>query len=155
MQRRTMGLLLVLCLIHPVVLDTTANLFRPGSESRALDDLAPSFAPRASALVAELRGEGWPVWVRATRRDRVRQEYFVQRGASQTLRSRHLRGTAMDLQLALPWVLLPLHIAFYHRLRVAAHSHGLCSGGDWRNARRGRLMALVGLGWDPAHVQQC
>lgn len=147
------GLLLVAA-INPVVLDTIQSAGLPGSESRDTADLDATTQRRVEAMLRELRGRGWPAWVRATRRDRERQAFYKQMGFSKTMNSLHRTGKAADINLALPWALLPLHIVFYYDLRRTAEKHNLCSGGRWVDAKKGRLWRLVGLGWDPAHVQR-
>ena len=138
---------------HPPVLNGLQDLTTPGAESRDRALLDPVFAQGLAALEAGMAARGWPVWLRAGHRDDARQAWYLQRGHSQTRRSRHLAGEAADLLLPVPWVLFPLHIAFFHALREEARAAGLCAGGDW--SRRGWPWAPFGLGWDPAHVERC
>ena len=147
--------LLSLVLISPPVLGTAQNWVLPGRELRSLDALDPSFRPPATAVIEELTDQGWPVWIAGTRRDERRQAIYKLLGYSKTSVSKHLRGQAMDVHLALPWVLLPLHAQFYTALRDAAERHGLCSGARWLDANKAPIGARWGLGWDPGHVESC
>lgn len=144
-----------LVLVSPPVLGTVQDGVLPGRELRSLYALDPSFRPRATAVIEELSAQGWPVWIAGTRRDERRQAVYKQLGFSKTRVSKHLRGQAMDVHLALPWVLLPLHAQFYTALRDAAERHGLCSGARWLDTNKGPIWALWGLGWDPGHVESC
>lgn len=125
----------------------------PGQESRERSALDPAFAADLQELEAHMAARGWPVWMRAGRRDAARQDWYLRRGHSETARSKHLRGAAADLLLPVPWLAFPLHIAFFHALRDEARAVGLCAGGDW--SRRGWPWGPFGLGWDPAHVERC
>ena len=147
--------LLSLVLISPPVLGTAQNWVLPGRELRSLDALNASFRPRATAVIEELTAQGWPVWIAGTRRDDQRQAIYKLLGYSKTSTSKHLRGQAMDVHLALPWVIVPLHMRFYAALRDAAERQGLCSGARWFDKNKGQFMAVFGLGWDPGHVERC
>lgn len=142
-------------LSSPPLLDTVQDALIPGTESRDLSALTPGFRAKVEATLAGVRAQGWPVWVRATRRDAERQSFYKRLGSSSTLRSRHMSGTAVDVNLPAPWTLFPLHVAFYKELREAALANGLCSGADWHHPEKGRILARFGLGWDPAHLQLC
>ena len=144
-----------LVLVSPPVLGTVQDGVLPGRELRSLDALDPSFRPRATAVIEALSAQGWPVWIAGTRRDERRQAVYKQLGFSKTRVSKHLRGQAMDVHLALPWVLLPLHAQFYTALRDAAERQGLCSGARWLDTNKAPIWALWGLGWDPGHVESC
>ena len=147
---------MMLCVLSfPPLLDTVQSALIPGSESRDLDALDPGFHRNVEDTLAAVRSQGWPVWVRATRRDAERQAYYKSLGFSTSLHSKHMRGVAVDVNLPVPWVFFPLHVAFYKDLRDAAHANGLCSGADWHHPEKGRVLARFGLGWDPAHLQQC
>ena len=150
-----LGGMMLSLLSFPPLLDAAQDALTPGEESRDLDALTPGFQVKVEATLADVRTQGWPVWVRATRRDAERQAFYKSQGFSSSLRSRHMSGTAVDVNLPLPWVLFPLHVAFYKDLRDAAQANGLCSGADWHNPEKGRVLARFGLGWDPAHLQLC
>jgi hypothetical protein len=144
-----------LVLVSPPVLGTAQNWVLPGRELRSLDVLDASFRPRASTVIEELTAQGWPVWIAGTRRDERRQAIYKLLGYSKTSVSKHLQGQAMDVHLALPWVLLPLHAQFYTALRAAAERNGLCSGARWLDKSKAPIWGLWGLGWDPGHVESC
>lgn len=143
----------VLLVSHPPVVDAVQNAVLPGTESQDRADLDPAFAHALASVEARMAARGWPVWLRAGRRDAARQAWYVERGYSRTSRSKHLSGSAADLLLPVSWVFFPLHIAFFHALREEARAAGLCAGGDW--TRRGWPWGPFGLGWDPAHVEHC
>jgi hypothetical protein len=143
---------LLLALSAPPPAEAFLQLGRPGTESRSLDTLQPDFRRPLEAAIAQLRDQGWPVYIRATRRDLDRQRHYASLGHAQTLHSLHRQGRAADLLCPLPWPLLPAHAAFFRALARAAATQGLCTGAAW--SRRGPW-ALFDLGWDPAHVQPC
>jgi peptidoglycan L-alanyl-D-glutamate endopeptidase CwlK len=65
--------------------------------SRALNDLAPDFRPKAYELIARCVEAGVPVMIIDTRRTEAEQRDYVARGVSWTLNSKHLTGHAIDL----------------------------------------------------------
>ena len=149
----TFSVFWLLALSHPPLWEAAGQWGRPGTESRELTGLEPKTRERVAVTLSRLAAEGWPVRIRATKRDATRQAYYYEKGWTQTRQGPHLKGEAADLQLALPWALFPLHVAFAHRLREVAEAEGLCSGGAWR--RQNRLWALFDLGWDPFHIERC
>ena len=107
------GLGAAICLLTwPPLLDGTQNLLLPGTESRSLDTLKRGTRVRVQATLDDLHEQGWPAWVRATSRNAERQAFYKRVGWSKTDKSKHQRGLAADINLAVPWVFFPLHIYF-------------------------------------------
>jgi peptidoglycan L-alanyl-D-glutamate endopeptidase CwlK len=65
--------------------------------SRALDDLHPSFRPKAIELLARLTEAGIPVLVVDTLRTPAEHAANLAKGVSWTTRSKHLDGLAIDI----------------------------------------------------------
>ncbi len=115
-----------------------------------LDGLKTEFRRAVVTLLERLHAAGFETWIRAGRRNELRQAVWIWAGYSKTLRSAHIRGEAVDLLTPIPMVWVPEHAAFFLRLRHEATALGLQSGGDWE--RQG-AWAYWDLGWDPAHVE--
>jgi len=133
-----------------------------------LGGLDPPYSTRFEDVVKGLERWGWKPRVMETRRSFARQVWLVAKGASRTLRSKHLTGRAMDLiDSRYAWDSTPLE--FIVDLMILAETNGLLTGGlfgltfDEKVERRiqakagqaGELKALlrVRCGWDPCHVE--
>jgi hypothetical protein len=90
-------LLAAVVLVNPPVTGTVQNWVLPGTESRSLDQLDPSFQKPLQAALRGLAADGWWVWVRATSRDAQRQHVYLWFGNSKTMHSKHLTGHAADI----------------------------------------------------------
>lgn len=65
--------------------------------SRALDDLSPTFKPKAMELLARLMEARIPVLIVDTKRTPEEQAANIRNGVSWTTNSRHLTGDAIDI----------------------------------------------------------
>jgi hypothetical protein len=129
-------------------------------------------------VVKGMEARGWKPLVVETRRSRMRQIYLVARGASRTLRSKHLTGKAADIiDARWEWKLTP--VEFIADLFILALQQGLTTGVlfDLPQATKDRFRLLAinektrsldgskgfgeilvqeitqKRGWDPCHVE--
>lgn len=65
--------------------------------SRALDDLAPRFKPKAMELIARIIEHKIPILIVNTRRTQAAQEVAIATGHSWIAHSKHQDGLAIDL----------------------------------------------------------
>lgn len=109
--------------------------------STKLDDLSERFKPKAFELLARFVEAGIAVRIVCTRRTEEEQRHLVERGASKTMRSKHLTGDAIDVVpievMSLPnWS--PNHPSWRKLGRIGT-GLWLRWGGDW--------------GWDFGHFE--
>ena len=159
--RIAIAIFLILNIVSlPPVMNFFGEISYPGFQSRDLNDLQPSFHKKLSNVIERLEDDGYPIWVGGTWRDKERQQFYKDKGYSETLNSRHRgggeekgtrRSKAADIYLNVPMIYLPLHAHFYHRLSQAAKKEGLTTGASF--TKRNPVWAFFGLGWDPGHVQ--
>ena len=144
----------------PPVMNLVGEVRYPGEQSKDLDDLHPSFQKKLIKVIERAEGEGYPMWIGSTWRDKERQQFYKDKGYSKTLNSLHRggkeakgkrRAKAADVYLFFPMIYLPLHAKFYHRLQKIAKEEGLCTGAKFEKSNP--AWALFDLGWDPGHVQ--
>lgn len=164
---------LVLTLRHPQAMGDLAKRILdrplPGTESRALAHLHPSFRGDVDAVISELESKGHTVHIAATFRSPRRQETIwylsnlgqrLGRGPGTKVRggqSCHNQvqdgdpaSVAVDLRLPRPSTEAE-QAAFYKDLGRAARRRGLRWGGDW--TRSNPTWAAWDLGWDPGHIE--
>lgn len=125
----------------------------PGSERNDLRGLEPHFKAKLGDLIESLAKQGYPTYVRAGLRDQLRQDYWLKKGYTRTLKSKHLTGQAVDLLYNGSFMNLPAHIRYFHLLEKEATTMGLCPGASW--SRSNWFWAKFDLGGDPAHVEIC
>jgi peptidoglycan L-alanyl-D-glutamate endopeptidase CwlK len=142
----------------------------PGEDIASLDVLHPELRPRVDTIVAELEAQGWQVRVSSGWRSAERQEAIFALGQlgeflGQAPWTRVRGGCSCHNQLrddgspgAAAVDLAPAGVedldqraAFYRALGEAAHGQGLRWGGDF--GRSNPIWARLGLGWDPAHIE--
>lgn len=107
--------------------------------SRALDDLSPTFRPRALELIARCAEAGIAVLIVDTLRTPAEQAENLRRGVSWTTHSRHLTGDAIDL---CPYDTFQLHGSrklqwdpadpVWTRMGLIGEALGLVWGGRWQ-----------------------
>lgn len=114
--------------------------------SRKLDDLDEGFKPQAIELLARLAEAEIPCFIVDTLRTKAEQEAYLASGASQTIRSKHLKGMAIDVcpyemfQIHGPDKLLwdadnPANLAIWTRIGEIGEGLGLRWGGRWKSLR--------------------
>ena len=93
----------------------------PGFQSRDLNDLQPSSHKKLSKVIESLEDDGYPIWVGGTWRDKERQQFYKDKGYSETPSSRHRgggekkgtrRSKAADIYLNVPMIYLPFMPTF-------------------------------------------
>ena len=128
--RILMGVFILLNTISlPSVMHFFGELSYPGYQSTDLNDLHPDFRRKLTKVIAHLESEGYPVWVGSTWRDTERQQFYKDKGYSDTMDSLHRgggekagtrRSKAADIYLLLPMIYLPVHAHFYHHLNAVS-----------------------------------
>lgn len=138
--------------------------------SRSVDDLDPTFQPRAFELVARCTGRGVPLMIVDTLRTPEEQRANLARGVSKTQHSLHLpqpplgKAKAMDV---CPYSIFQLHgpdkLQYDTRdpawtiVREEAKRLGLRWGGDWRRPNEPDYLELrdprTVNPYDPGHVE--
>ncbi len=138
---------------------------RWGGNSEKLEGIYGHFKLAFEGVVKRLESLGWKPLIVETKRSYPRQVMLVAKGASRTLKSKHLSGRAMDvIDVRYAWKDTP--IEFIIDLFIAATAERLDTGvlfgldghlkDAWRlyggRGDRVRLLALK-RGWDPCHVE--
>lgn len=138
------------------------------SNDRLLGGIAAPHRLQFEDLVKGLERWGWKPRVMETRRSLVRQVWLLARGATRTLKSKHISGRAMDLiDARYQWADTPLE--FTVDLMILAEGLGLLTGALFGltvaekvertvQARSGMVGALKLLlqkriGWDRGHIE--
>jgi len=133
-----------------------------------LGALAAPNRARFEDVVKGLEHFGWKPRIMETKRSYARQVWLLARGATRTLRSKHLVGKAMDvIDDRYSWADTPLE--FIVDLMILAEAHSLLTGALFgltfeekvsrriaaKSEQAGELKALlrVRCGWDSAHVE--
>ena len=159
--RLGLGIFVLLNILSlPPVMNFFGELSYPGFQSKDVNDLQPSFRKKLTKVIERLEKDGYPVWIGSTWRDKERQQFYVDKGYSETMHSRHRgggeekgtrRSKAADIFLNIPLIYLPVHAHFYHQLNRIAKEEGLSTGASFEKSNP--IWATFDLGWDPGHVQ--
>ena len=138
------------------------------ANERLLGGIAPPYRTQFEDLVKGLERWGWKPRIMETRRSLARQVWLLARGATRTLKSKHITGRAMDLiDDRYQWADTPLE--FTVDLMILAEGLGLLTGAMFGltvaekvertvQARSGMVGALKALlikriGWDRNHCE--
>jgi peptidoglycan L-alanyl-D-glutamate endopeptidase CwlK len=108
-----------------------------------MNSISSTLSSKLGAVLAELEGKGWEPRVAEGVRTVEEQAKKVRQGYSQTMKSAHLHGNAVDIVDARYGWNGPAanhQFEFWKDLNAAVKKVGLSSGGDWKNFK------------DPAHV---
>lgn len=97
---------------------------------RHLESLSPTIAPIAWQLINDMRAAGIPAWISSAVRTTGEQAALVARGASKTMRSRHVQGLAFDIDI-LGYGRNQLPRWWWLAVGQYAESLGLKWGGRW------------------------
>ena len=141
--------------------------FCPGTQSRSMSTVDPTFARKINSIIQTLEQEGFKATLSSTHRSpekqqcyydisKVIKQYTGQTGLTTTTKSCHNNmnnGKAAALAVDIHYFSGSIEdkAKFYLRLRELARSKGLTSGGDF--SRRNPVWAQYDLGWDPGHIQ--
>lgn len=100
-----------------------------------LAELDPQFRPKAAAVLADLKGKGWNVFIAEGRRTITQQAQKVAAGFSHTMKSKHIDGLAADI-VPHPYgwnIPLAKKIRYIAHMRSTCKAHGLVSGSLWKS----------------------
>lgn len=129
-----MGLAIELVLGLTGGIATVARGAPPAPDRRdaaMLAELDEVFGPKVEKVVAALRAKGWKARIGEGKRTIAQQKKKVDDKVSQTMRSLHLCGKAVDIiDSRYAWDIGTDH-AFWTDLGEAARAEGLSWGGDW------------------------
>lgn len=101
---------------------------------RHLRQLSPDIRPAARFLVVAARNAGVPLKITSSLRTREEQAALVRRGASQTLRSKHLIGQAFDVDV-LGYRRDDVPLWFWYELGTFAERLGFRWGGRFASLK--------------------
>jgi hypothetical protein len=146
----------------------------PALAASAVPGVEPAFARDVTAVLGELKKQGFDPRVAEAYRDPKRQQFLYNLGVflelfgaqpmtraqgGQSCHNHQEEGAASSLAVdILPpneEVDTAKRAAFFHALGKASRARGLGWGGAW--PRKNTTWKKYGLGWDPGHVQsaQC
>lgn len=115
--------------------------------NRDIEALSEPFRTRLKAFLSAMK-QNDPMWIYDGLRSQLLQEYYVNIGASKTLRSNHLTGNAADLYFAKPPHFPPSGDIRWRKAAEMAKKFGINNGGimwnwDWNHFELSNELALL------------
>lgn len=114
--------------------DTLVNYIKSFWEKDTINSCKPhpKLLEDIAHIIIDLQNKGWDPKVVELCRTEAQQREKVEKGYSQTMHSKHLRGRAVDIvDRRYLWNIKPNH-EFWKDLGRACKDRGLIWGGDWK-----------------------
>lgn len=112
------------------ILDYIKSYFAEDSKSSCKPN--PKLLDAISNILIDLQNKGWDPKVVELCRTEAQQREKVEKGYSQTMHSKHLRGRAVDIVDKRYWWEIPTSHQFWKDLGIACKKQELIWGGDWK-----------------------